>query len=185
LFGLPDLNTETEEVKSLLFKWIGDSVIAKYGFDAIRIGTVRHIRMRFWEELSQYLNDVPVFHIGEVMVREPSRVAEYQTKGGLDGFLDYPMYYDLQDAFNWRKHLSVLRDSYITNKLAFRDFSTLGVFLDNHDVERVLNQLSKLSPEECHFCTDFAYISVIHCTHHKLPLLHLPPSPLSVPSLAH
>ena len=58
------------------------------------------------------------------------------------------MYYALQDAFIWRKPLSVLRDSYITNKLAFRDLSTLGVFLDNHDVERVLNQLSKLSPEE-------------------------------------
>ena len=75
--GLPDLNTESEEVKGILFKWIGDSVIAKYGFDAIRIDTVRHIGIRFWEELSQYLSDVPVFHLGEVMVREPSRVAEY------------------------------------------------------------------------------------------------------------
>ena len=68
MFGLPDLNTESEEVKTLLFKWIGDSV---------RIDTVRHIGMRFWEELSQYLSDVPVFHLGEVMVKEPSRVAEY------------------------------------------------------------------------------------------------------------
>jgi alpha-amylase len=77
LCGLPDLNTESEEVKAILFKWIGDSVIAKYGFDAIRIDTVRHIGIRFWEELSHYLSDVPVFHLGEVMVREPSRVAEY------------------------------------------------------------------------------------------------------------
>ena len=77
MFGLPDLNTESEEVKALLFKWVGDSVIAKYGFDAIRIDTVRHIGIRFWEELSHYLSDVPVFLIGEVMVREPSRVAEY------------------------------------------------------------------------------------------------------------
>ena len=74
---MPDLNTESEEVKSLLFKWIGDSVIAKYGFDALRIDTVRHIGMRFWEELSHYLNDVPVFHLGEVMVRDSARVAEY------------------------------------------------------------------------------------------------------------
>ena len=77
MFGLPDLNTENDEVKSILFKWIGNSVIAKYGFDGIRIDTVRHIGMRFWEELSHFLSDVPVFHIGEVMVREASRVAEY------------------------------------------------------------------------------------------------------------
>lgn len=70
-------------------------MIAKYGFDAIRIDTVRHIRMRFWEELSNFLSDVPVIHIGEVMVRDASRVAEYQVKGGLDGLLDYPMYHAL------------------------------------------------------------------------------------------
>jgi alpha-amylase len=70
-------------------------VIAKYGFDAIRIDTVRHVGMRFWEELTQYLSDVPIFHIGEVMVKDPKRVAEYQTKGGLDGLLDYPMYHAL------------------------------------------------------------------------------------------
>jgi alpha-amylase len=48
IFGLPDINTESEEVKQIFFNWIGDNVIAKYGFDALRIDTVRHINMRFW-----------------------------------------------------------------------------------------------------------------------------------------
>ena len=48
LFGLPDLNTESEEVKDILFKWIKHDVIEKYGFDVIRIDTVRHVNIRFW-----------------------------------------------------------------------------------------------------------------------------------------
>ncbi len=43
LFGLPDLNTESEEVKHIMFSWIKDSVIDRFGFDGIRIDTVRHI----------------------------------------------------------------------------------------------------------------------------------------------
>lgn len=67
LCGLPDLNTESEEVKNLLFDWIKNHVILKYGFDSLRIDTVRHIILRFWQELSQYLVDIPVFTLGEVM----------------------------------------------------------------------------------------------------------------------
>ena len=52
LFGLPDLNTENEQVKALLFEWITKDVLVKYGFDGIRIDTVRHVSMRFWTELA-------------------------------------------------------------------------------------------------------------------------------------
>ena len=48
LFGLPDLHTENEQVKKLFFDWIRDDVIIKYGFDGLRIDTVKHINIRFW-----------------------------------------------------------------------------------------------------------------------------------------
>jgi hypothetical protein len=45
-------------------------VIAKYGFDGLRVDTVRHVNMRFWEELNAYLNDAPIIMLGEVFVGE-------------------------------------------------------------------------------------------------------------------
>ena len=43
LFGLPDLNTEREDVKSILLNWIKNDIILKYNFDGVRIDTVRHV----------------------------------------------------------------------------------------------------------------------------------------------
>ena len=77
LFGLPDINTESEEVKQIFFNWIGDNVIAKYGFDALRIDTVRHINMRFWKELNEFLSDAPIYLLGEVFDGNNHAVAEY------------------------------------------------------------------------------------------------------------
>lgn len=106
LCGLPDLNTESEQVKQIFFSWIGDDVIAKYGFDGLRIDTVRHVNMRFWEELNLYLNDAPVILMGEVFDGNSRHVAEYQTRGGFDGMLNFPLYYALQNVFIKRQPMS-------------------------------------------------------------------------------
>ncbi|TNV79756.1 hypothetical protein FGO68_gene5734 [Halteria grandinella] len=144
LCGLPDLNTESEDVKRVLFDWIRDDVIHKYGFDAIRIDTVRHINMRFWQELTQViLSDIPVFTLGEVMNGDINIVSEYQTSGGLDGLMNYPLYYQLVNTFvTGKQSVATLKDFHISEKISFKDLSMIGNFLDNHDVNRVMNQLS-------------------------------------------
>lgn len=110
MFGLPDLNTESNEVKQILFEWIRKGVLEKYNFDAIRIDTVRHIGMRFWEELSYYLSTTATFTLGEVMNKDVKLVSEYQTQGGLDGLLNYPLYYELINVFVKRFPMTLLRD---------------------------------------------------------------------------
>ena len=67
LAGLPDLNTEREDVKEVLFKWIVEDVMLKYEFDGMRIDTVRHVNKRFWSELGVVLNHLNTFTLGEVM----------------------------------------------------------------------------------------------------------------------
>ena len=67
LAGLPDLNTENEQVKQILFKWIRDDVLQNYGFDGLRIDTVKHVNMRFWQELSVTISDLQTYTLGEVM----------------------------------------------------------------------------------------------------------------------
>lgn len=78
LYSLPDLHTEKEEVKAILFKWIIDDVMLKYGFDGMRIDTVRHINKRFWLELNVVLNPLQTFTVGEVMDKQTQYVANYQ-----------------------------------------------------------------------------------------------------------
>lgn len=38
---------------------------------------MRHVNIRFWQELSEYLANAPVYMIGEVMDSDSANVAEY------------------------------------------------------------------------------------------------------------
>jgi alpha-amylase len=48
LCGLPDLNTESEAVKDILFKWLHDDILKQYMLDGVRLDAFRHINPRFW-----------------------------------------------------------------------------------------------------------------------------------------
>ena len=61
--SLADLNTEHPAVIEGLSKWIR-WVVKEFGFDAIRIDTVKHVRRDFWNEFSRSSG---VFSIGEVL----------------------------------------------------------------------------------------------------------------------
>lgn len=108
LTGLPDLNTESEEVKEFLFKWIEKEVVKKFGFDGIRIDTVKHVSKRFWQELSVILRGINTFSLGEVMHSEAFYVADYQNMGSLDSLLDYPLYHKLLNVFVNRMPMNIL-----------------------------------------------------------------------------
>ncbi|CEG79819.1 Putative A-amylase [Rhizopus microsporus] len=48
LSGLPDLNTENDYVVNTLYSTVSNW-ISEYGFDGIRIDTVKHVRKGFWD----------------------------------------------------------------------------------------------------------------------------------------
>ena len=77
-----------------------------------------------------------VYSVGEVFNGNPSYVAGYQ--GSVDALLNYPMYYHLKDAFQYRKSMRTIHDGVQANSV-FRDVSILGNFLDNHDNDRFLH----------------------------------------------
>lgn len=62
IFGLPDLAQENPFVSNYLLDWI-QKMISEYGFDAIRIDTVKHVPLEFWAEFIRAAN---VFTIAEV-----------------------------------------------------------------------------------------------------------------------
>ena len=71
------MNTESEKVKDLLFKWIREDIIMKYDFDGIRIDTMKHVNKAFWHELNYLLTDMKTFSLGEVMHSKNKYVSEY------------------------------------------------------------------------------------------------------------
>lgn len=52
LSNLPDLNQDNQFVRDTLKKWVKDTV-SEYGFDGIRVDTVPHVKIPFWQEYRQ------------------------------------------------------------------------------------------------------------------------------------
>lgn len=80
----------------------------------------------------------PTFAIGEAWKREPELIAEYD--GHVQGLMNFPMYYTIQDVWGPSKKsmLQISELLEIETKL-FKDVGLLGMFADNHDVDRFLH----------------------------------------------
>ncbi|KAJ8656957.1 hypothetical protein O0I10_007291 [Lichtheimia ornata] len=130
---LPDINTEDDNVVKALND-IVKNWVTTYGFDGIRIDTVKHVRQDFWDG---YNEAAGVFATGEVFDGDSSYVGAYQKH--LDSLLNYPMYYALNDVFGSGKGFSRISEMIAANADAFTDTSVLTNFIDNHDNPRFLN----------------------------------------------
>ena len=134
---LPDLNTENDFVISTFFSWINETV-RKYGFDAIRIDTFRHVRPAFWKEYNQIAG---IYSIGEVASEDTPYVASYQNVA--DAVLHYPLFFTLIKVFKddalTREGMTLLEIQVKSNQQHFKDTTVCGTFLDNHDQDRFLN----------------------------------------------
>jgi len=75
--------------------------------------------------------------MGECFNGDPAYVGPYQ--GALTGLFNYPMYYTIKDVFGSGKSMYQIRDRYNEESGHFQDIDALGVFVDNHDNERFLN----------------------------------------------
>jgi alpha-amylase len=147
LAGLPDLNQENPAVREYLITmaqwWIRET-----GIDGYRLDTVRHVPQEFWREFAAALKkEFPGFYlIGEVWDGRPDSVAGYQ-RAGLDGLVDFPIYYAIHDVFAGDRPGARLAQLIRECAAVYPDRSRMGTFIDNHDVPRFVSQVHNLRDE--------------------------------------
>jgi alpha-amylase len=76
--------------------------------------------------------------MGECFNGYDSYVGDYQNH--ITALFNYPMYFTIKDVFISQKTMRTIADRWTSNKAAFRDVDALGIFVDNHDNARFLNQ---------------------------------------------
>jgi len=136
LAGLPDFSQQNDYVKGYLKDWIKNTV-SKFGFDGIRIDTIPEVPKDFW---SEYTASAGVFQMGECFNGFSDYVADYQHH--VDGLFNYPMYYTIKDVFGSQKSMYNIRSRWDEENAVFVDMDALGIFVDNHDNARFLNQFN-------------------------------------------
>jgi len=142
LAGLPDLNTENPEVKDYFYNnvlwWIKET-----GVDGLRLDTVRHVPNEFWNEFAYIIKqEYPDFFLlGEVFVSSPSFLASY-NEVGFDSITNYSMYDGILETFRIYGDANKLKIA-INNDSKFSNRELNGIFLDNHDVSRLISRTSK------------------------------------------
>lgn len=142
LAGLPDLNTENNEVKDYFFNnvlwWIKET-----GVDGLRLDTVKHVPEEFWNEFAYIIKqEYPNFYLlGEVFHSSPSYLASF-NEVGFDSVTNFSMYDGIKETFKLYGDANKLKIA-INNDKKFDDFTTNGIFLDNHDVSRLISRTSE------------------------------------------
>ncbi|KAF1835922.1 alpha-amylase-domain-containing protein [Decorospora gaudefroyi] len=131
--GLPDVNTDSTDIKNLYNTWIS-WLVKEYSFDGVRIDTVKHVAKSFWPG---FTSAAGVYSIGEVFDGSPSYLAGYANL--MPGLLNYAVYYPMNNFYQQKGSAQALVDMMNTVSNSFPDPSALGTFLDNHDNPRWLN----------------------------------------------
>lgn len=139
--ALADVNTEDPTVVSTYNTWI-KSLVSTYGFDAIRIDTVKHVRQNFWPE---FVSAAGVHAIGEVLDGDPAYIAAYQNNS-MNSLFNYPLFYALDTAFNsTSESLSNIVTALSNNRKQFKATEKLGNFVSNHDNPRFESHVSDVA----------------------------------------
>ena len=136
LADLPDLNQQNQWVRQQLKDWVGN-LVKNYGFDGIRIDTIPEVPKDFWAEFGPASG---VFQMGEVFNGDPAYVGGYQ--GPVTALFNYPMYYTIRDVFGSKKSMYGIKNRFNEEGGHFSDIDALGLFVDNHDNARFLNQFN-------------------------------------------
>lgn len=76
--------------------------------------------------------------MGQVKSNDSKYIAPYQYH--LEGILNYPMYYTIHEVFAQHQSMTLISDHWERDDEMYHDTGALGLFLDNHDVNRFLNQ---------------------------------------------
>jgi alpha-amylase len=133
--GLDDLNQDNPATANELKNWI-KWLLNESGVDGLRVDTAKHVPKGFLKDFDQAAN---TFTIGEIYSGDPAYVGDYTRY--LDAALDFPMYYTIKDVFGHDQSMTKIKERYSDDRY-YRDAQTNGVFIDNHDVKRFLNDAS-------------------------------------------
>jgi alpha-amylase len=134
LAGLPDLNQSNSYVRGYLKDWV-KKLVQTYKFDGIRIDTIPEVEKQFWQE---YGSASGVFQMGEVFNGNSGYVGPYQDF--VSGLFNYPMYYTIKDVYGGGQSMYNIKSRWSDVSSHFKNPSALGLFVDNHDNARFLNQ---------------------------------------------
>lgn len=134
--GLPDVKTSDSTVRNVLYEWIS-WLVDEYGFDGLRLDTVKHVEKDFWFGFTEASG---VYTVGEVWDGNVDYLAGYD--GLMGGVLDYATYYPMNRFYQQQGSSQDLANMISTVESSFGDPAALGAFLDNHDNARWLNQES-------------------------------------------
>lgn len=147
LAGLPDLDQGNPKVAKYLTDmalwWIKET-----GIDGYRLDTMKHVPISFWQKfIGAVKKNYPDFYtIGEVYDGDVNFLSKYQSTG-VDGLLDFPIYYAVNDVFKNGSPEAKLEVA-IDNSGALKNRSLMGTFIDNHDVERFSNNLGEFKDQK-------------------------------------
>lgn len=133
--GLDDLDQDNPDTANELKNWI-KWLLNESGVDGLRVDTVKHVPKGFLKDFDQAAN---TFTIGEIYSGDPAYVGDYTRY--LDAALDFPMYYTIKEVFGHDQSMTKIKERYSDDR-HYRDAQTNGVFIDNHDVKRFLNDAS-------------------------------------------
>jgi glycosidase len=156
LYNLPDFNTENPKVQKYLIdmaKWW----IKETGIDGYRLDTVRHVPKAFWKEFSNEIKkDYPDFFLlGEVFNDNVEYLAGYQNTG-IDGLVDFPAYSKITAVFKEDRTAEALA-KLIKEASTYKNKNLMGTFIDNHDVQRFVNNIYNLPTERTKCALAFMY----------------------------
>lgn len=128
--ALADLNTTRSDVRTYYQNWI-KTLVSNYSIDGLRIDTVKHVEMSFWQP---FQSAAETYAVGEVFEGDPNYVCPYQNV--LSGLLNYPIYYPLINAFQSGGSISNLYNMINQMKSTCADSTLMGTFMENHDNPR-------------------------------------------------
>ncbi|KAM5349502.1 hypothetical protein ACJ41O_006007 [Fusarium nematophilum] len=137
--GLPDVKTEDSQIRQLYKDWI-KWLVTEFGFDGVRIDTVKHVEKDFWPG---FASAAGVYTIGEVFDGNPNYLAGYANL--MSGLLNYAIYYPMNRFYQQKGSAQDMVNMHNEVSSKFPDPSALGTFLDNHDNARWLNQKNDVS----------------------------------------
>lgn len=76
--------------------------------------------------------------MGEVFNGDSNYVGDYQNH--VSGVFNYPMYFTIKDVFGSGQSMYNIKNRFAEESSKFKDIDALGIFVDNHDNARFLNQ---------------------------------------------
>ena len=144
VLGLPDLAQENPAVRDELIN-VAKFWIDQTGIDGFRLDAVKHITSSFWPQFVQAVHDHagPDFLlIGEDLQGAVPHVSRYQAMG-MEAMLDYPLYYSIRDSIGSGGSMRILAQRLQEERVGFDNARKLGVFLDNHDMNRFISEAQR------------------------------------------